>query len=105
MEVTDNLLTWLQILEIVPDTESWNLNEALIRELETGYGFVRVLVAVREITPESIKINIDSLSGIKVNVSGPQEKLRNWNLLLKALAGLGMQIDEDSKALIIAGDR
>ena len=34
----------------------------------------------------------------------PQVKLFNWNILIKELKKLDIQVDPDTKSLIIAGD-
>jgi len=37
-------------------------------------------------------------------VNSTAARLYNWNIIIKALDFLGLEIDSDTKALIVAGD-
>jgi len=88
-------------------TDNIILDRDLSSILESGIIAGRLLEYVsRNMNKESgsaTALDEDKLSQLKETNSAPA-KLFNWNLIMKEIKKLGIQIDEDTLGLIIAGD-
>eukprot|EP00742_Colponemidia_sp_Colp-10_P006574 GILJ01007045.1.p1 GENE.GILJ01007045.1~~GILJ01007045.1.p1 ORF type:complete len:1707 (-),score=396.78 GILJ01007045.1:173-5251(-) len=69
---------------------------------ENGIPFSKLIRAVAQ----KLEIDGDSLPSLDTlkSVATPAAKLYNWNLVAPALRSLSVHIDQDTKALIVAGD-
>ena len=79
-----------------PPTDTYVLNRAATQDFENGVRIARLL--------QELGASDDGeLDTLKQN-SAPVAKLYNWNLLLPKLRERGLDIDQDMKVLIVAGD-
>ena len=110
--VNANAIDSLQAQNIT-DYHSGNANDSVVldrevtAQLDNGVIAGRLLEYVagnidKEKSPGS-SIDVDKLSQIKKATTAPA-KLFNWNLILKEVVKLDIQIDSDTRSLIIAGD-
>ncbi|OMJ69095.1 hypothetical protein SteCoe_33282 [Stentor coeruleus] len=111
MEVTESLLTWLHesnVLKHPPIHENRKLyiHELDAQAFECGLRFVplisRVIKAVNN--SDRIPTPVPEINSLK-DTNSSAAKLYNWNILIKALESIDVNVDSDMKALIIAGDR
>ncbi|OMJ93856.1 hypothetical protein SteCoe_3045 [Stentor coeruleus] len=112
MEVTPDIANWLKEAKIIEkelnaqENGKFLIPDNLAMPLENGLNFTPLIKRLyqilnkldREMTP------MPELNSLK-EVKSPAAKLYNWKVLTKALELLGIQIDPDSRSLIIAGDR
>lgn len=112
MEVTSDIANWLKEAKIIEkelnaqENGKFLIPDDLAMPLENGLNFTPLIKRLyqvlnkldREMTP------MPELNSLK-EVKSPAAKLYNWKVLTKALELLGIQIDPDSRSLIIAGDR
>ena len=78
-----------------PPVDGYVLRREASQEFENG---VRVARLLQELGAED-----EELDTLK-EVSTPVAKLYNWNLLLPKLRAKGLDVDQDMKVLIVAGD-
>ena len=93
---------WLLDLDLFNDSElaappvdSYVLNKAASNEFENGVRIARLL--------QQLGSGDGDLDTLKEN-HAPVAKLYNWNLLLPKLRDRGVDVDQDMKVLIVAGD-
>ena len=93
---------WLLELGVVSDSElvsppidSYVLNKHASNEFENGVRVARLL--------QNLGASDGELDTLKEN-NAPVAKLYNWNLLLPKLRARGLDVDQDMKVLIVAGD-
>ena len=93
---------WLLELGVVSDSElvsppidSYVLNKHTSNEFENGVRVARLL--------QNLGASDGELDTLKEN-NAPVAKLYNWNLLLPKLRARGLDVDQDMKVLIVAGD-
>lgn len=112
MEVTKDIYTWLQQIKLidqvlqVQDNGKVLIPEEISSEFESGVLFPAIIKRIhklqndldREITPMP---EINSLKDLK----SPAAKLYNWKILVSALNLININLDPDTRALIVAGDR
>ena len=66
--------------------------------MENGYGFAPILSkVVSGLDPSEVE------NALKDGRS-PSIRLGNWNYIAKTIRSIGVEIDADTKALIVAGD-
>ena len=96
----------------ITEYHSGNTNENIVldrelsSQLENGIITGRFLEHIARNTEKkgaTTTINEQKLSQLKETNTAPA-KLFNWNLILKEVEKLGIQIDEDTRGLIIAGN-
>ena len=78
-----------------PPVESYVLGRRATGEFENGVRIARLLQELG-----SVDEDLDTLK----EVNTPVAKLYNWNLLLPKLRRRGLDVDQDMKVLIVAGD-
>ncbi|OMJ71022.1 hypothetical protein SteCoe_30868 [Stentor coeruleus] len=112
MEVTQDIANWLKEAKIIEkelniqENGKYLIPDELAIPLENGLNFTPLIKRLyqilnkldREMTPMP---ELNSLKEVKT----PAAKLYNWKVLIKSLELFGIQIDPDSRSLIIAGDR
>lgn len=116
MEIDLDLFRKLVVVGVLDERGAKNVSEERGRAkldqettsiLENGVIIARYLEHVVGVM-EQEKVDtgdfdLNKLSQIKAG-NTPATKLFNWNLILKEAAKLGIEVDSDSKGLIIAGD-
>lgn len=89
------------------DSDTIVLDKDITSQLENGVIAARYLeYAIGIMEQEKIATNgadVSKLKQMKDTTTAPA-KLFNWNVILKEVAKLGIEIDSDSRGLIIAGD-
>ena len=78
-----------------PPVDHYVLNKAVSNEFENGVRVARLLV--------QLGARAEELETLKEN-NAPVAKLYNWNFLLPRLRARGLDVDQDMKVLIVAGD-
>ena len=101
MEITYKLCIWLQesnIISAAPifPTEAVKLSEEDSEKLELGL----ILPLIKPFCTYPLPAESD----FKLQNTG-SSRLYNWNMLIKPLDSLGVTLNSDTKALIVAGDR
>lgn len=79
-----------------PPTDTYMLTKTASQEFENGMRIARLL----QVLSATADADLDMLK----EVNTPVAKLYNWNVLLPKLRQLGIDVDQDMKVLIVAGD-
>lgn len=109
MEVTENLLNWLQKSNVlkhgpVQSNQKFYIHEEDAQAFENGLRFVPLIRRVLRSDSERVQTPVPEINSLK-ETSSTAAKLYNWNILIKALEIINISVDSDMKALIVAGDR
>ena len=101
MEVTNNVIIWLNKIDLLSSQYSQDYNRVTLTEedstkLELGLFWP----LIKQVYPANFP-NESEFSQSNTSFS----RLCNWNLIIKPLESLGIHINGDTKALIVAGDR
>lgn len=101
MEVTIQTLAWLKRTNIIKGVYKDNIDKVLLNEedsarLELGLITPMIRMVYTGQIPEDSEFRMTNTSS---------SRLYNWNMLVKPLEIVGIEINSDIKALIVAGDR
>ena len=112
MEISERVFNWLKEAGVVshtPAQQSGSGNFLLDSEasanLENGLGFTPLIKKLNQKRNqlERLETPMPELHSLK-QVTGPAAKLYNWKVLTTALSMLGVEVDPDTRSLIVAGD-
>ena len=103
MEVSAEILNWLQRADDTIEANYitgnyYELSPEWSSALENGAGFAPILTLVVK------GLNEREVYNTLRDANSPAVRLGNWNFISKAIKQIGVDIDADTKALIVAGD-
>jgi hypothetical protein len=112
MEIPENIYSWLRSTNLftLPSSKP-ELPEDLLSSFESGVGFTKLLKRLNGIKVTDTQNKQDRLMTPMAEIntlkkaSTPAARLYNWNILSQALSLFHISLDQDTKSLIIAGDR
>ncbi|OMJ70384.1 hypothetical protein SteCoe_31656 [Stentor coeruleus] len=112
MEIPDNLYTWLKSTNLFNLPSDSNVIPAdLIYSFESGHAFTKLIKRLNQIKVFHKQNQLDRVSTPMPEINTlkqaltPAAKLYNWNILSQALQLFNINLDPDTKSLIIGGDR
>ena len=114
MEVPENIYNWLKatgLFQLQSLKGKFILPSDLASSLESGQAFVKLLKYMNQVKVTVTQNKLDRLTtpmpevNTLKNATTPAARLYNWNVLTQALELFGIDVDADTKSLIIAGDR
>jgi len=110
MEVSESVAKWLEQLNVLKEGASetsdsvWFISESDTQKFESGLGFVPLLKRLHKSVNSREPTPFPEINSLK-NTTSSAARLYNWNILIKVMEMVGIEIDSDMKALIVAGDR
>ncbi|OMJ86867.1 hypothetical protein SteCoe_11498 [Stentor coeruleus] len=106
MEVPENIYNWLKSTGLFHLTTRDEIPADLIQTFESGHAFTKLIKRLNQLKNKLDRLStpLPEINTLKQALT-PAAKLYNWNILSQALQLFNINLDPDTKSLIIGGDR
>jgi hypothetical protein len=114
MEIPKHLYNWLNEVGAIKHKSSLHtstLDPLTVQSFENGTNFQTIVKHLNQVKVLLTQNKLDRLAtpmpelNTLKEANSPSAKLYNWNIVISALSLLGVTISQDTKNLILAGDR
>ena len=111
MEVSEEIYQFLVDMKLLPPSQrptklgSYKIDQKTTKKFENGYAFPLIIKRLQQakLNLDKPKTPISELNDLK-QVTSPSTKLYNWNIISRAMDGMGIPLNQDYKSLIVAGE-